>query len=168
MSNSECEPETSQAQLVLDASAVLSGMDLPEPARMVTTSFVVDEVSKGRMGRKMAYLLEAGLRVQDPTPESMDRVDSASKKMGESGRLSGADLGILALAIDVGGILLSDDYSIQNLASVLNISYKGLVQLGIKKEFQWTYRCRGCGRYYDEPADDCRVCGSTIRSVRKR
>ena len=70
------------------------------------------------------------------------------------------------MAIDLIGIIRTDDYSIQNLARVLGLKYKTVGFKGIKEVIHWKYRCRGCGRIFDKNMPDCPICGSQLRSVR--
>ncbi|NLI74385.1 MAG: nucleic acid-binding protein, partial [Euryarchaeota archaeon] len=92
----------------------------------------------------------------------------AASKTGDDARLSPVDMEILAIAIDVKGMILTDDYSIQNLAKVLGLEYKSIGTKGIKEIFTWKYRCRGCGRIFNENMDDCPICGSALRSIRSK
>ena len=70
--------------------------------------------------------------------------------------------------MDVGGTVMTDDYSIQNTARIMGIPYKAVGQAGIKKVEKWNYQCIGCGKWYKEKMDDCPICGSAMRAHRKR
>jgi UPF0271 protein len=75
---------------------------------------------------------------------------------------------VLALALQCKALLMTDDYSIQNLARVLKVDYRAVGMKGIKEVVKWTYRCTGCRREWDENYPDCPVCGSPLRSARSR
>jgi len=161
--------------LVLDTSAFLSGLFNSVPGGfegVFTTSLVRGEVSRGGPERLLTGLLEAGLVVRDPV--DIKTAESAASGTGDLENLSGADLSIIALAIELKNArVVTDDFRIQNVLGTLGISFTGGGEIGdrtIKQEWSWTYRCRGCGRFFDErqKRDECPVCGSNVRKVRKR
>ena len=59
--------------------------------------------------------------------------------------------------------LISDDYSIQNVANVLGIECIPMEQRGIKKVYYWKYKCRGCGKVYDRHIKECQICGKELK-----
>ena len=155
-------------KIVLDATAIRSGMMLSGEFEWFITPSVKAEVSRGKQSRDLDLLAGISIEIKEPSSESGKVVKEAAEKTGDIGRVSSTDIDILALALDINGIILTDDYSVQNLAKHLGIDYKSSVERGIKKEFKWHWRCRGCGRYFDVEKVDCPICGSDLRSVRKR
>ena len=153
---------------VLDTSAILSGKPMPPSHECVLTLSVVDEIRHGRMKNALDFILEAGGKALNPGSKELARVREAAKRTGDSVRISGPDADSLALALEMGATLLTDDYSMQNLAATLGIEYKALSQDGIKEVWTWQHRCRGCGRYFEEQQKECPVCGSEVRTTRKR
>ena len=156
-------------RFVLDATAIRSGMVISGEAEWFTTPSIISEIKKGRLAKDLELLSDISITVADPGPDSVNTIKEAASKTGDIGRLSEPDVSILALAFELGGILLTDDYSIQNVAEVLDIKYKSGSQEGIKEIYEWAWRCRGCGRYFgEEPAGkECKICGSEVRTVRK-
>lgn len=149
---------------ILDTSALFAMQDLPpEP---VTTPGVISELRK--YGDQRLRYWEDRLIVSEPSSASMERVEKAAAETGDDARLSPVDMEVLALAMDQGGVILTDDYSIQNLARVLGLDYRAVGFKGIKEVMTWKYRCRGCGRTFDKNMPDCPICGSALRSVRSR
>ena len=108
------------------------------------------------------------LRVSECTQASVEKVKMIALKSGDAGRLSDVDISVIALAVDLGGTVMTDDFSIQNVCTLMNIEYRSVGTAGIKKTVKWNYRCTGCGRWYKERQDDCPVCGSSMRSYRKK
>jgi UPF0271 protein len=94
------------------------------------------------------------------------KVESQAKITGDIERVSEADLEILSLALELRAILLTDDYSIQNIATKLGVEYKGISQEGIEKTIRWRNRCKGCGRYWEKMHESCPVCGSELKTTR--
>lgn len=163
---------------VLDTSAFLSGKPLSSStAVLMTTPGVSDELRPGgRDYRNFELLKETGMSIRTPSPEALDRVKKAARQTGDDRRLSSADTEVVALALDIGkepetqATILSDDYSIQNVASTLQIHVEGLSQKGITKKFKWVSRCPGCGKQFKEITKTCPICGTETRSspVRKK
>jgi UPF0271 protein len=158
--------------LIIDTSAILSGKQLNlNDFIMVTSSSVINEIKPGgKEYRKLQYLLEKGLYIFKPLKKSLDKIQNMSKKTGDISRLSETDIDILAIALelynkkDTEVVILSDDYSIQNLSNYLKIKYLNVSQSGITKRFKWSYKCQGCGKKFNNNIKICPVCGSSIRN----
>ena len=157
---------------IIDTSAILSGKPIQlDNSSMVTTPAVSNELNPGgRDFRSFELLKEIGLLIYAPSKKAVNHVKKTAKKTGDETRLSIADIEILALAIDINNesdkeaTILTDDYSIQNVASKLNIQFQAFSQNGITKKFKWVSRCQGCKRQFREPIKICPICGSIIKS----
>jgi UPF0271 protein len=152
---------------VLDTSAILSGKDLPADSELFSSPKIVDELKHGRMKRRLDFLIESGLKILSPSEKSKEEIVSVAENTGDVARVSDADMEILALAKELKAILLTDDYSIQNIASKLGVEFKGISQEGITKTIKWRIRCKGCGRYWEKMHKMCPVCGSELKTTRK-
>jgi UPF0271 protein len=153
---------------VLDTSALLSGKPLPPAGDCIVPPAVASEVQHGRVRNALEFLLEAGARVASPGKEALERVRKKASGTGDENRVSPADIEALALALEMKGVLLTDDYSMQNLARVLGIEYAALSQDGIKEVWAWARRCRGCGKEWPSGVNECPDCGSEVKTVRRR
>ncbi len=153
---------------VLDATAIRNGMTLSGEYEWYMTSSVKDEISRGKQAKDLNLLVDISIKIMDPSTPNVERIEAKARETGDIGRLSKTDIEVLALALEIDGIILSDDYSVQNIAKALDIKFKGGAEKGIKEVFTWRWRCRGCGKFYDEEMPDCPICGSELRSVRKR
>jgi len=151
--------------LVLDSSALFSMEQLPEE-ESVCPPGVVDELTKYKDNR--LSLWGDLLRVSDCTQASVKKVTEVARKSGDLGRLSPVDITVLALGVDTGGTVLSDDYSIQNVARLMGMPCRSIGTEGIKKVEKWNYQCIGCKKWYKEKMPDCPICGSQMRACRKR
>jgi UPF0271 protein len=151
---------------VLDSSALLIGK-YPDIDEMYTTPDVIGELETKGMTFELRAFIDTKVGVVSPSREGIDRVMEASQMSGDSERLSPTDVGLLALALDEDAIILTDDYSIQNLAQVLGIEYRGVMFPEITKRVSWRYRCEGCGKRYEDHSEVCGVCGSKLRTYRK-
>ena len=153
-------------KFVLDASAVLSGIPLPPEGELLMPPLVEKELGHAWARRKLEYLKEVRLAVLEPSRAAIEAIRAKCRATGDDARLSEADIQVLALAFETSGTILSDDYSIQNTASVLGIPYRPVSQKGIAEVFVWTYRCTGCRKVFDQNLTECPICGSKIRSHR--
>jgi UPF0271 protein len=154
--------------LVLDTSVLYYGKDLPEGYECIITPGVVRELNREQMGERLEMLLATKIRISSPSERSMKRVELEAKGTGDSRRLSETDKELLALALDLGYELITDDYSIQNLARVMNIPCRGADQKGIAEVFEWLARCKGCGKEFPADVRVCDICGSETKTRRKR
>ncbi len=151
---------------VLDTSALLTGRQFP--GELVTVPGVLRELGRHGITPQLEAVLDTQVRVLSPGRPVRDRIRAASESSGDAHRLSPTDRDLLALALEIGGTLVTDDYSIQNLARVLGIAYEPVLTPGIRETWTWTYRCTGCGRTWPEWHDECPVCGSPLKTARPR
>jgi UPF0271 protein len=157
--------------LIIDTSAILSGKPINFPdSEMITTPSVSEELSPGgRDYRNFEFLKEKGLIIQSPSKESILKIKKIAEETGDINRLSNADIELLALALDKimmknrDVCILTDDYSIQNIANNLNIDYKNISQRGITKNFKWYCRCPGCGKQFKASIKICPICGTETK-----
>ena len=158
---------------ILDTSAVLSGKPINlGDCTIITAQGISDELNPGgRDYQSFQFLIEKGLTVHSPTNKSFEKVKVVSKETGDNNRLSTADIEILALALDFyendekEAIILSDDYSLQNVAHALKIKFESISQSGITKRFKWSYRCRGCGKKFKDNIKICPICAAEIKTI---
>ncbi len=151
---------------VLDTSAILSGKLFE--GKLYTTPKVAQEIKpRGHSWRLMEFMVSKGMEIIAPSKESIDTVKKAATKTGDLPFLSPADIEALALAYEMNATLLTDDYSMQNVAEELKIDYKNIIEEGIKEKFHWVFRCKSCGKFFKEFYETCPVCGGKLKRVRK-
>ncbi|RLG28745.1 hypothetical protein DRO03_09115 [Methanosarcinales archaeon] len=154
---------------VADSSVFILGMPLPSRVRnrIITTPEVVSELVdiKSKMAFEAALL--SGVEVEPPLANLITEVRSHAGRTGDIERLSDTDIGILAKALEHGGILCTDDYAIQNVAESLGIETEPILQDGIKETFEWGRRCKGCGRRFEGDVRICPICGSETKGYKK-
>ncbi len=115
--------------------------------------------------------IESGkLKVKMPEERSIQRVKESSKAVGDVLFLSEADVNVLALALELkeAGCLpfiVTDDYSIQNVAHQVGVDFTSLMTFGIRFRFYWILYCPACHHKY--PADyklkKCKICGTELK-----
>lgn len=157
--------------LVLDASALIQGFNPGSSGQAFTVPAVLDEIREEITRLRVdALIAGGGIKVMVPGEASRARLDEEAAAMGESRALSFADKQVLALALQLvseglAPVVVSDDYSVQNMADHLSIPYTSLAVGGIKKQFRWVTYCPGCRRSFDGPQREntCPVCGTSLK-----
>jgi UPF0271 protein len=127
----------------------------------VTVPSVVDELKDIRSKGNFEKWCARGLRVQSPSDESRKRAVLAATATKDVTVLSGTDRDLLALALELGAELHTDDFAVQNVAHLLGVKTVPILQRKAR-HVQWKYRCSGCGRYADHDGE-CPVCGAAVK-----
>ena len=145
---------------VLDASALLAGIQIPPEMGIITYS-VWEEVHHRSPDMVMYHIIS-------PTPEYLQKVKKVADKTGDINVLSQTDIELLAVAVQEKAILITDDYAMQNVASVLGVEWKTASGEGIHEVRRWKWRCESCGRYFRKHYEQCPVCGGRLRRVKDK
>ena len=166
--------------IVLDTSALIMGYETAEvEAEHYTVPSVREEIHRDDIRKlRLDSAINSGhIIVRSPDPKYRGETQRVIGEMGEADALSEADAELLALGAQLKGegwetTVVSDDYSVQNVASELGLGFKGLATQGIKRQFRWETYCPGCRRTFEEPQEDgvCPICGTDLkrRPSRKR
>lgn len=144
---------------VLDTSFFFG--DFPVEGDLFTVPSVLDELKDIRAKGNFEKWCARGLRVQSPTEEGRKRVISAARTTKDVSVISATDQDLLALALDLGADLHTDDFAIQNIALLLGVRAVPILQRKARR-VHWKYRCSGCGRYAEQDGE-CPVCGASIK-----
>ena len=157
--------------LILDASALIQGYSPSANTRALTVPAVLDEIKDSHVRLRVEALVTAGgIIVRAPDEASRARLEEAATSMGEAGALSEADKEVLSLALlcaseGLDPMVVSDDYSIQNMADQLGFKYRGLAMSGIQKQLRWVTYCPGCRRRFNglQRGCTCPHCGTSLK-----
>ena len=110
------------------------------------------------------------LMVRTPKNFFLQEVREASRRVGDIRYLSEADLQVLALALELKSMglnpfIVTDDYSIQNVANQIGVNFTSLMTYGIRFRFNWLLYCPACHRKYpsDYKFKSCEVCGTKLK-----
>jgi UPF0271 protein len=144
---------------VLDASAFIHEYHTPEPTASVPK---VREELEDEPAYRFDAMEGSGMHIQLPDPGTVERARRAAASSGDRGALSATDVQLLAAALELGGVLVTDDYAIQNVAEKLDLDVEAIAREGIDEVRDWRFQCQGCGREFDEAHDRCPVCGSDL------
>jgi UPF0271 protein len=115
------------------------------------------------------------LTVRSPKDSFFQEIQEASRKIGDIRYLSEADFQVLALSLELKGkglspMIITDDYSIQNVADKVDVEFRSLMTFGIKFRFKWILYCPACFRKYpsDYKFKCCEVCGTELKRKPKK
>jgi UPF0271 protein len=165
-------PNKKENVLIYDTSAFIGGMD-PQSIQIPqwTTPDNLDEIRNRNTKAILEMAIKMGrMKVRAPSETYVNKVKKETKKTGDYSKLSLIDIKVLALALEFqdenwNPIIMTDDYSIQNVASSLNVEYKAVTEAGIRAQLRWKIFCPGCGTEYppDTTLKKCDVCGTKLK-----
>jgi UPF0271 protein len=166
------EPRTIN-MLVLDTSAFLAGFDpFSLGCGQATVPKVEEEIKKNSIIKtRLETAVESGkLKIKVPTTHFSNLAKKEAAKVGDVFKLSDADLQLLALSLELKSEgwepqIVTDDYSIQNVAAKLGIAFVALATFGIKRQLKWVKYCPACYREYSAngKSSECQVCGTDLK-----
>jgi UPF0271 protein len=157
----------------LDTSAFIAGFD---PFAITDAIYTVPAVGQELASNSLIYTrfkaaVDSGkLQMKAPNRMFLNKIQESSKEVGDILFLSEVDKHLLALALElrhlgVSPMIVTDDYSIQNVANQLGLGFAPLMTFGIRYRLNWIIYCPACHRQY--PADYelrvCEVCGTELR-----
>ncbi len=159
--------------VVLDTSAFIAGF---EPLLIHDPQYSVPEVRNELVPNSLAWTrfiaaVESGrLKIKVPREDYVQKIRASSKAVGDLRFLSVADRQVLSLALELRDTgykpqIVTDDFSIQNVANQLGIKFASLTTLGIRYRFQWILYCPACHRRYpaDYKTNHCSVCDTELK-----
>ena len=110
------------------------------------------------------------LKLQAPRQVFLERANESAKTVGDVLFLSEVDLEVLALALELKSLgyvplIVTDDYSIQNVADQVGVEFSSLMTFGIRFRQHWIIYCPACFRKYppDYKNENCQVCGTRLK-----
>ena len=143
---------------ILDTCAFLT-QNHPK-GEIATISEIESELNNRQSKQYFTNMREIGLKIREPKVDSIDKIRINSKETGDLSVLSSIDVKILALAYEIHGIIVSDDFEIQNVALYMVVEFTSCSGNEIKELRKWKYRCSACRAEALEKVDSCSVCGS--------
>ncbi len=143
---------------ILDTCAFLS--QIHPDGKIATINGIENEIVNRQSKQYYSNLKSKGLKVIEPQPDSITHVEKRAQKTGDLDVLSDIDLQILALGHEVEGIIISDDFAIQNVALHMGIKVISCSGNKIKELRVWDYKCSGCDFVTKNKRETCQVCGS--------
>jgi UPF0271 protein len=120
--------------------------------------------------------IESGkVQVKTPKTEYTHKIKTSANKVGDAYLLSETDMQLLALALELKTQgehpeIITDDYSIQNVAKQNNIEFYSLATFGIRRLLEWMRYCPACYKEYpvNSSVKTCQICGTKLKRKPKR
>lgn len=158
--------------LVLDTSAFMGGFNpLLAEAPSYTTPQIIEELNRRAIPLPYSVAVEQRkLTISTPDPNALETASRTAEAVGDRRKLSEADLSLIALGLDLKGrgfdvVVVTDDYSIQNVAGRLELPHQPLSNLGIRTQIRWILYCSSCRRTFPPNFSDrvCPTCGGEVK-----
>lgn len=158
---------------VLDASAIIGGFASKKFHNYITAA-AISEIKDIKSKLFIETAVDDGIiTIMEPDEVDIESVDSVIMKSGDVLRLSTVDKHLVALAFKLkregkSPVVVTDDYSMQNVLKIVNMPSRSVLTEGIKEIYGWVKFCKGCKKKYpsDYQFDECEVCGTHI--IKKR
>jgi rRNA maturation endonuclease Nob1 len=161
---------------VLDTAALLHW----PPARLAGGVCAYSQRSElERLSPARMMLVEsADILWRDVPSSAIEQAKTCASTTGDLARLSDVDVDVLALALELKAVLVTDDYRLQNTYRHAGGSIESVVNAPSKQIWIWELRCKGCGATSALPANvsrskkgsvgECGACGSPMEIKRRR
>ncbi|MGQ9624026.1 MAG: NOB1 family endonuclease [Candidatus Bathycorpusculaceae bacterium] len=157
----------------MDTSAFLVGYDpFSISEEQYTVPNVKEEIAESSMPWvRFKTAADSGrLKIKKPAEAFLNKVKASATSLGDAFFLSETDIQLLALASELKSmgyqaLVITDDYSIQNVANHMGIEFASLATFGIRRRLQWLRYCPACHKKY--PANyrskKCGICGTELK-----
>ena len=165
---------------VFDTNIFLTGIDFNLIEELIyTTPTIIEEIKVKKYINKNRNILNKihvaieskKLLIKTPSIGFIQEIEERSKLTGDFKVLSDPDKELIALTLELketlnrNVILFTNDYTMENLCSELNLSFSPLNKEGIKSKIIWEVYCPYCKDVYK--AEDlnkiCDTCGSKLK-----
>ena len=165
---------------IFDTNIFLTGIDFNIIEGFIyTTPSIIEEVKASKYLEKNRNILNKinaaietkKLKIKSPKNKYINKVKEIAKKTGDFNALSDVDKELLALTLELTESrsefvkMYSNDYSIENVCSELNIPFSSLYKNGIESKIIWEVYCPHCKNIHT--AEDlnkiCEICGSKLK-----
>lgn len=159
--------------IVLDTSALIAGYD---PFSSKEKGIIVPEVQEeikinSIMNIRLELAIEKGkIEVKVPLKKFKIKTIKIANRLGDAHVLSQTDLELLALALELKNeglnpLIITDDYSIQNVANKMKIEFSSLTTKGINRLLKWIRYCPACYKKFNDNISlkICSICGTKLK-----
>lgn len=107
------------------------------------------------------------LKIIEPEKKFTQQAIVKAQETGDYQRLSKEDISVIALCLQLGGELITDDFAISNVAKHMNLKVFPVMTKGADKK-EWVYVCTGCNTSFSK-VSVCPTCGNKLtRRASKR
>ena len=149
---------------MLDSSAFYAGIPFSSNEPSYITPLVYNEIEHIKKDHDAVLILieTKRLTVNEPEDRFVTTAIDAAKKSGDFSNLSDEDISTIALSLQLGAELVTDDFAVSNVAKNLNIKVIPVMTSGIKNVITWKYYCPGCKVNFSK-VTKCPRCGNKLK-----
>lgn len=149
---------------VLDATSFYAGVPFSSQETGFTTPLVFEEIKhiKKNHGAVQTLIDLGRLHVIEPEKKFTNIILEKANQTGDLPNLSKEDVSVLALCIQIDGELVTDDYTVSNVAKHLELKVIPIMTKGISKVLDTVYFCPACGKV-SKKMSSCPICGSKLK-----
>ena len=149
---------------VLDSSAFYAGIPFSSNEPSYITPLIYNEIEHIKKDHDAIRILieTKRLMINEPDKQFIITASDAAKKSGDFPNLSHEDISAIALSLQLQAELVTDDFSISNVAKNLNIKVIPVMTNGIKNVVTWKYYCPGCKINFSK-VTKCPRCGNRLK-----
>jgi UPF0271 protein len=168
--------------LIFDTNIFLTGIDLNIIGDLLyTTPSVIEEITINTQNRNIINKVQTSIKTKKlilkiPNKRFLEVIKKKATETGDLNALSDVDIELLALTLELiensdrEVIIYTNDYSMENVCSKLNIPFNPLYKKGIKSTIMWEIYCPFCNSIYrpNELNKFCERCGSKLKRRPKK
>jgi len=149
---------------VLDATSFYAGVPFSSQEKSFTTPLVFEEIKhiKKNHGAVQTLIDLGRLSIIEPEKKFTDMILEKANQTGDLPSLSKEDVSVLALCIQIDGELITDDYTVSNVAKHLDLRVIPIMTKGISKILDSEYFCPACNKVLKKMSS-CPICGSKLK-----
>jgi len=155
---------------ILDSTAFIR-LDFPriqtiEESTFLTTYSVREELKDFRSRMNLDTMLHSNrLTLISPDPNNIKAMTERLKRVDPIRKLSLTDIEILTLTLEENGVLITNDFAIQNAAHQFKIKTQVVSGKKIKYTRKGMLKCTSCNKKFKLQTDSCPDCGGKLKQV---
>jgi UPF0271 protein len=155
---------------ILDSTAFIR-LDFPriqtiEESTFLTTYSVREELKDFRSRMNLDTMLHSNrLTLISPDPNNIKAMTERLKRVDPIRKLSLTDIEILTLTLEENGVLITNDFAIQNAAHQFKIKTQVVSGKKIKYTRKGILKCTSCNKKFKLQTDSCPDCGGKLKQV---
>jgi len=155
---------------ILDSTAFIR-LDFPrlqtiEESTFLTTYSVKEELKDFRSRMNLDSMLHSNrLTLVSPDPNNIKAMTERLKRVDPIRKLSLTDIEILTLTLEENGVLITNDFAIQNAAHQFKIKTQVVSGKKIKYTRKGMLKCTSCNKKFKLQTDSCPDCGGKLKQV---
>ncbi|MDE1842564.1 MAG: nucleotide-binding protein [Thaumarchaeota archaeon] len=149
---------------VLDATSFYAGVPFSSQEQNFTTPLVFEEIKhiKKNHGAVQTLIDLERLKIIEPEEKFTKFVLEKASQTGDLPNLSKGDISVLALCMQLDVELVTDDYTVSNVAKHLNLKVIPIMTKGISTVLESVYHCPACNKV-SKKMSECPICGSKLK-----